>query len=169
MPCFIIPLQSYEKKTSLYHLPFTIWAHEWNYWRFLMGDDVCVSGESWGWCGTQMNPFSDGIPLKASFHRKRLQGRFQTFAGTVANVYDGGCKRLRKKMQCTAEAVAVHCGDGCSALRLRWRKLALKSSALFWIREKGWKTHPAGHYSPHDFSTEPSLAPWKNRRRWPKV
>ena len=26
-------------------------------------------------------------------------------------------------MQCTAEAVAVHCGRGCSALRLRWAKL----------------------------------------------
>ena len=51
-----------------------------------------------------------------------------------ANVYDGGCKRLRERMQtvavkrgsalqgrmqCTAGTVAVHCGDGCSALRER--------------------------------------------------
>ena len=52
----------------------------------------------------------------------------------VANVYDGGCKRLRERMQtfavkrgcalqgrmqCTAGTVAVHCGSGCSALRER--------------------------------------------------
>ena len=36
-----------------------------------------------------------------------------------ANVCDGGCKRLREKMQCTAMADAVHCKDGCSALRER--------------------------------------------------
>ena len=35
-------------------------------------------------------------------------------------------------MQCTAEAVAVHCGSGCSALRLRWVKLAPKSPVLFY-------------------------------------
>ena len=45
-------------------------------------------------------------------------------------------------MQCTAGAVAVHCGDGCSALRLRWAKLAPKSSVLFWTREKGGETRP---------------------------
>ena len=44
-------------------------------------------------------------------------------------------------MQCTARAVAVHCGDGCSALHLRGEKLALKSSVLFWTEEKGGKTH----------------------------
>ena len=74
----------------------------------------------------------------------------------TANVYDGGCKRLRERMQtfavkrgsalqgqmqCTARADAVHCGDGCSALRLRWVKLAPKSPVLFWIREKGGKMH----------------------------
>ena len=52
----------------------------------------------------------------------------------TANVYDGGCKRLRwrlqtfagkdanvcgEKRQCTARTDAVHCGDGCSALRER--------------------------------------------------
>ena len=30
---------------------------------------------------------------------------------------------------------------GC-ALRLRWVKLAPKSSVLFWIRDKGGETHP---------------------------
>ena len=43
----------------------------------------------------------------------------QTFATRDANVCDGGCKRLREKMQCTAMADAVHCKDGCSALRER--------------------------------------------------
>ena len=81
----------------------------------------------------------------------------QTFTMAVANVYDGGCKRLRERMQtfavkrgsalqgrmqCTARADAVHCGSGCSALRLRWVKLAPKSSVLFWIRDKGGETHP---------------------------
>ena len=42
-----------------------------------------------------------------------------TFATRDANVCDGGCKRLREKMQCTAMADAVHCKDGCSALRER--------------------------------------------------
>ena len=81
----------------------------------------------------------------------------QTFTMAVANVYDGGCKRLRERMQtfavkrgsalqgrmqCTARADAVHCGSGCSALRLRWVKLAPKSPVLFWIRDKGGETHP---------------------------
>ena len=49
----------------------------------------------------------------------------------------GGCRALRGRMQCTAEAVAVHCRSGCSAQRLRWVKLAPKWSVVFWIREKG--------------------------------
>ena len=48
----------------------------------------------------------------------------------------GKCSALRGRMQCTAEAVAVHCRSGCSALRLRWVKLAPKWSVVFWIREK---------------------------------
>ena len=92
------------------------------------------------------------------FHKRRLFTIFspQTFAMAVANVYDGGCKRLRERMQtfavkrgsalqgrmqCTARADAVHCGSGCSALRLRWVKLASKSPVLFWIREQGGKMH----------------------------
>ena len=42
-----------------------------------------------------------------------------TFATRDVNVCDGGCKRLREKMQCTAMVDAVHCKDGCSALRER--------------------------------------------------
>ena len=64
-----------------------------------------------------------GIPQKASFHHL-----------FTANVYDGGCKRLRwrlqtfagkdanvcgEKRQCTARMDAVHCKGGCSALRGR--------------------------------------------------
>ena len=47
-------------------------------------------------------------------------------------------------MQSIAWAVAKLCVDGCKALRLRWAKLAQNSSMLFWIREKGGKTHHAG-------------------------
>ena len=65
----------------------------------------------------------EGIPQKVSLHNL-----------FTANVYDGGCKRLRwrlqtfagkdanvcgEKRQCTARTDAVHCGDGCSALRER--------------------------------------------------
>ena len=65
----------------------------------------------------------EGIPQKVSLHNL-----------FTANVYDGGCKRLRERMQtfavkrgsalqgrmqCTAGTVAVHCGSGCSALRER--------------------------------------------------
>ena len=52
----------------------------------------------------------EGIPQKASFQRKRLRWRTQTFAGAVANV----------------------CRNGCNALRLRWVKLAPKSPVLFY-------------------------------------
>ena len=44
----------------------------------------------------------EGIPQKASFHRKRLRWRTQTFAGAVANVCENGCKRLRERLQCFA-------------------------------------------------------------------
>ena len=88
-----------------------------------------------------------------------------------ANVYDGGCKRLRwrlqtfavkrgsalqGRMQCTAGTVAVHCRGGCSALRLRWVKLALKSSSPILDRRKGRKDSPhMGHSSPQEISAEP--------------
>ena len=69
---------------------------------------------------------------------KRLRGKRQCFAGTFAST----CKRLRQRMQTFEAKVANVCGNGCNALRLRWVKLAPKSSVLFWIREKGEETHP---------------------------
>ena len=72
----------------------------------------------------------EGIPQKVSFTIFSPQ----TFTMADANVYDGGCKRLRERMQtftgkdanvcgekrqCIARTDAVHCGDGCSALRER--------------------------------------------------
>ena len=60
-----------------------------------------------------------------------------------------GCTYFRERlhvlawrMQCTARTDAVHCGSGCSALRLKWVKLAPKSPVLFGIRDKGGETHP---------------------------
>ena len=58
--------------------------------------------------------YLQGQMLNEGFSRKRLRERLQTFAGAVANV----------------------CGDGCNALRLRGAKLEMKSSVLFWMREK---------------------------------
>ena len=85
----------------------------------------------------------------------------------VANVCGKGCKRLRERMQtfavkrgsalqgrmqCTARADAVHCGDGCSALRLRQAKQTPKSPVLFRIREQGGEMHHTGHlYPPGNF------------------
>ena len=43
-----------------------------------------------------------GFLNEDAFSCKRLRWRMQTFAMADANVYDGGCKRLREKMQCTA-------------------------------------------------------------------
>ena len=72
-----------------------------------------------------------GQMLNEGFSRKRLQERLQTFAGAVANVCGGGCKRLRP----------------------RRAKLALKSSVLFWIREKAalgpqWFPLTGGSFAP---------------------
>ena len=72
----------------------------------------------------------EGIPQKVSLHHLFTANVYDA----DANVYDGGCKRLRERMQtfavkrgsalqgrmqCTAGTVAVHCGSGCSALRER--------------------------------------------------
>ena len=101
---------------------------------------------------------------RKGFHKRRLFTIFssQTFTMADANVCDGGCKRLRERMQtfavkrgsalqgrmqCTARADAVHCGSGCSALRLRWVKLASKSPVLFRIREQGGETRHSVHCS----------------------
>ena len=60
------------------------------------------------------------------FHKRRL---------FTANVYDDGRKRLQGRLQTFAGTVANVCGNGCNALRLRRAKLAPKSPVLFWIRE----------------------------------
>ena len=72
----------------------------------------------------------EGIPQKVSLHHLFTANVYDA----DANVYDGGCKRLRERMQtfavkrgsalqgrrqCTARAEAVHCKGGCSALRER--------------------------------------------------
>ena len=46
-----------------------------------------------------------------------------------------GCTYLRGQMLNEAFPANV-CGNGCNALRLREAKLELKSSVLFWMREK---------------------------------
>ena len=46
--------------------------------------------------------YLQGQMLNEGFSRKRLRERLQTFAGAVANVCGGGCKRLRGRLQCFA-------------------------------------------------------------------
>ena len=80
-----------------------------------------------------------------------------------ANVYDGGCKRLREKMQCTAMADAVHCKDGCSALRERLQctasemsKTGTETFSPILDKRIGRRDSPhTGHCSPLDTSAEP--------------
>ena len=90
----------------------------------------------------------EGIP-KCAFSRKRLRERFITFAGAVYNVCIRGCKRYLWRTHVFAFKVDQIGPGGCSALRLRWAKLAPKSSVLFWTREKGGETHlHTGHCLP---------------------
>ena len=44
------------------------------------------------------------------------------------------------------------CVGRCNALRLRWAKLAQKSSVIFWIRDKGGNSPYTGHFSPQEIS-----------------
>ena len=66
-----------------------------------------------------------------------LAGKVARTCGKGCKYLRGKCSALRGRMQCTAEAVAVHCRSGCSALRPRRAKLAPKSPVLFGKREKG--------------------------------
>ena len=60
-------------------------------------------------------------------------------ASFPANVYGGGCKRLRERLQTFAGTFAMLCvRDG--------QKLAPKSPVLFWIGEKGRKGSHMGHW-----------------------
>ena len=72
-----------------------------------------------------MKPISDARTCKDGC--TYLRGRLHVLAGKVAS---------------TSVENAVHCGSGCSALRLRRAKLAPKLSVLFWTREKGGETCP---------------------------
>ena len=48
----------------------------------------------------------------------------------------GKWRRIVFFLHVLARTVARTCGEGCKYVRLRWVKLAQKSSALFWIRER---------------------------------
>ena len=56
-----------------------------------------------------------------------------------------------------ARTDARTCVEGCSALPLRWAKGAPKSPVLFWIREKGDKTHIWVTIAPRKFLLSPIL------------
>ena len=77
--------------------------------------------------------FKMKTPFPSEFEGESMQ----SFAWTIAMLCVGGCKALRGLMQSFALADAMLCVDGRNALRLRWARLAQKSSVLFWIREKG--------------------------------
>ena len=72
-----------------------------------------------------MKPISDARTCKDGC--TYLQGRLHVLVGKVAR---------------TSVENAVHCRSGCSALRLKWVKLAPKSPVLFGIRDKGGETYP---------------------------
>ena len=93
----------------------------------------------------------------------------QTFAGAVANVCRGGCKRLRERLQTFAGKVAyisvedaVHCVDGCTALQRRLQctasetgKRGTEIASPILDKRKGWRDTPhAGHCSPQEISAE---------------
>ena len=81
-----------------------------------------------------------------------------TFATRDANVCGKRGSALQGRMQCTAGAVAVHCGDGCSALRLRWVKTGTEIVSPILGKRKGRKGSPyEGHYSPRKLL--PNLQP----------
>lgn len=49
--------------------------------------------------------------------RTYVQERLQVLASEFGPNRLGGCTALQDGLHCTAGRVAVHCGDGCSALR----------------------------------------------------
>ena len=70
--------------------------------------------------------------LMEMWHTQKRYPRGETFytqctAVAVAVHCGGGCSALRWRLKCTAVAVAVHCRSGCSALR---PKPALSGVAL---------------------------------------
>ena len=118
--------------------------------------------------------------LEKPWGKGSLNGRLfpQTFAGAVYNVCIRGCKRYpwrthvfgfkvdqigSWRMQCTARVVAVHCGDGCSALRGRLQctasemgKTGTEIVSPILDKRKGRRDTPhMGHSSPQEISAEP--------------
>ena len=81
-------IPSYHDMISSYHAVFGL-RH-----RDKAAKVIGLSGQTRG----------KGIPLQASFHRKRLRWRMQTFTMAGANVYNGGCKRLREKAHSFGES-----------------------------------------------------------------
>ena len=79
-----------------------------------------------------MKNMGKGFLNEGAFSRKRLWERMQSFALAIAKLCVGDCKALRWRLQSFA---------------CEMTKLSMKSSVLFWIREKGGKTHHAGHCS----------------------
>ena len=85
----------------------------------------------------------------AYLRRTYLQGQMHVLAGTDAVHCGNGCSALRERLQCTAGAVAVHCvWEG--------QKQASKSPALFWDKRIGRKNSPhTGHRSPWKYLLNP--------------
>ena len=81
-------IPSYHDMISSYHAVFGL-RH-----RDKSAKVIGLSGQTRG----------KGIPLQASFHRRRLRWRMQTFTMAGANVYDGGCKRLWEKAHSFGES-----------------------------------------------------------------
>ena len=65
---------------------------------------------------------------------------------------------MQGRMQCTAGAVAVHCGDGCSALHLRGGKTGTEIASPILDKRKGReKGLYMEHCSPQEISAEPKI------------
>ena len=76
------------------------------------------------------------------FEVEGVEGSVEKHGGRFLNEAYLRRTYLQGQLHVLAGKEAVHCGSGCSALRLKWVKLAPKSSVLFGIRDKGGETHP---------------------------
>ena len=84
--------------------------------------NVCILGcKRYTW---QLQTLSLADACICLVGRKYVQERLQVRVGTVAVLASefgpnrlGGCTALQDGLQCTAGWVALHCGEGCSALR----------------------------------------------------
>ena len=76
------------------------------------------------------------------FAQWKIMGKGFLHKGTFhAYVCGDRCKALRRRMQSFALAVAMLCVGRCNALREIGKVGTQKSLVLFWISEKGGKTH----------------------------